>query len=612
MRLRDLYKVETLDVRFAPKDPTTTTTTPTKPLPAAHPSKWRTKEYYLYYACFLTIPILMFKAVYDVSQPTHPGYAKFHHLLSQGWIPGRKVDNSDEQYQGFRDHFPYMVCLLVGHPLLRRGWELVVGKDGATTVDARLQRRLSFDLVFAIFFIVVLHGVSALKILLILWLNYQIATALPKQYVTASTWTFNIAVLFANELCRGYRFADLLVVTLPPQAQAPETEFNADLGRWIDSFGGLVPRWEVLFNITVLRLIAFNLDHLWMLDRQASSPLEVSTRTNAFEQIHKANHSQKKNLDPTTLSERDRINLGAHPADYTFANYLSYTLYSPLYLTGPILTFNDYIAQSRHPLPTTNLRRIFPYALRLLICLLTMELVLHTLYAVAISKSSPDWSTYTPLQLSMLGYFNLHIIWLKLLIPWRFFRLWSLLDGLDPPENMVRCMSDNYSVLAFWRGWHRSFNRWIVRYIFIPLGGTGREVPGWRKAVNYAAVFTFVALWHDINLKLLVWGWLVVLFVLPEVVGRMLFPARNFRDRPELYRWLSGWGGVFNILMLMAANLVGFAVGLDGLKGLVDGIVGSLGGRVFLLAACMTLFVGVQVMFEWREGEKRRGVDMKC
>ena len=135
---------------------------------------------------------------------------------------------------------------------------------------------------------------------------------------------------------------------------------------------------------------------------------------------------------------------------------------------------------------------------------------------------------------------------------------------------------------------------------------------GWKKAVNYAAVFTFVALWHDINLRLLLWGWLIVIFVLPDVLARLAFPAKRYRNRPNTYRWLAGVGAVGNILMLMAANTVGFAVGLDGLKGLVDGIVGSLGGRVFLLAACVTLFVGAQVMFEWREAEKRRGVDMKC
>jgi protein-cysteine N-palmitoyltransferase HHAT len=240
-----------------------------------------------------------------------------------------------------------------------------------------------------------------------------------------------------------------------------------------------------------------------------------------------------------------------------------------------------------------------------------MELCLHFLYAVAISKSNPPWQEiYTPFQLSMLGYFNLHIIWLKLLIPWRFFRLWSLVDGIDPPENMVRCMSDNYSALAFWRGWHRSFNLWILRYIYIPLGGT--RVGKARAIGNFVAVFTFVALWHDINLRLLMWGWLVVLFVLPEIIATLLFPAKKWEDRPDAYRWICGVGAVGNILMMMVANLVGFAVGLDGVQSLADGIVGSLGGRVFLLAACITLFVGAQAMFEVREAEKRRGINMKC
>lgn len=239
-----------------------------------------------------------------------------------------------------------------------------------------------------------------------------------------------------------------------------------------------------------------------------------------------------------------------------------------------------------------------------------MEVVLHYIYAVALSKGDPDWNLYSPFQLSMLGYFNLHIIWLKLLLPWRFFRLWAMFDGIDAPENMVRCMSNNYSTTAFWRSWHRSFNLWVMRYIYIPLGGS--RVSKVRSVANMVAVFTFVAVWHDINLRLLIWGWLVVLFVLPEVIATLLFPAKKWKDSPESYRWLCGVGAVGNVLMMMAANLVGFAVGLDGLKGLVEGIVGTAGGRIFFLAACGTLFVGVQTMFEIREAEKRRGINMKC
>ncbi|CAK4034503.1 Glycerol uptake 1 [Lecanosticta acicola] len=598
--LKDLYKIETLDTRFQSKDG--------QPLSNAQPPKWNTLEYYVYYLAFLTIPIFMFKAVYDVSQPTHPSYKNYEGLLQDGWVPGRKVDNSDAQYAGFRDNIPYMAILLVLHPLLRRGLEHFRAEENPGQIngdlkrdtaasseragDARMHSRISFDLWFAAVFLLALHGVSSLKVLLILYINFQIANALPKRYVAVSTWMFNIAILFANELCQGYRFADVARLILPATTTAADKSSEDNWGSWVDNYGGLLPRWEILFNITVLRLIAFNFDYLWMLDRRASSPIE------------------KKNLDPANLTERDRVANGAKPADFTFRNYLAYVLYSPLYLTGPIINFNDYISQSRYPLPSISRSRIVPYAIRFILCLLCMELVLHYLYAVAISKSNPDWNVYSPFQLSMLGYFNLHVIWLKLLLPWRFFRLWALVDGIDPPENMVRCMSDNYSALAFWRGWHRSFNRFIVRYIYIPLGGSGKsKIHG---ILNFLAVFTFVALWHDINLRLLMWGWLITLFVLPEILATLAFPAKKWKDHPNTYRWICGVGAVGNILMMMAANLVGFAVGLDGLKGLAQGIVDTWGGRAFLLAACATLFVGAQMMFEIRESEKRRGVNMKC
>ena len=355
-----------------------------------------------------------------------------------------------------------------------------------------------------------------------------------------------------------------------------------------------------------------------------------------------ANAPKKKQLDPANLSERDRVSIPASPSSYSFFNYLSYTLYSPLFLAGPILTFNDYIAQSRYPPTSISFTRTTLYGIRFLIALLSMEVMIHYIYVVAISKSSPQWSVYTPLQLSMLGYFNLHHIWLKLLLPWRFFRWWSLIDGIDPPENVVRCMSDNYSAFAFWRGWHRSYNRWLIRYIYIPMGGSGSPSSSssssssssatatassnkssygiplkyrntLRAIGNTLTIFTFVAIWHDIQLNLLVWGWLITLFVLPELLATLLFPPQKWiPTAPETYRVLCGVGAVFNILMMMCANLVGFALGLEGLKGLVVGITGTWLGVGFLVGACGALFTGAQVMFEIREGERREGIVMKC
>ncbi|KAK0673351.1 putative glycerol transporter protein [Cercophora samala] len=638
---RNIYDLDTLDTRFTHpsgvpyrplesrspdkrRDSSSSSSSP-KPIPgggSTEPPKWKTPEFLLYYLVFaLAIPA-MFYVAYDVSRPTDPRYPRFERFLSDGWIPGRKIDNSDAQYRTFRRNLPAMAGLLLFHPLLRKVWNAVTTaahrggdvKEGTTAkegvVERRFRQRTSFDFVFALVFLVVLHGFSAIKVLMILGGNYLLAKGLPRRYIPAGAWVYNICTLFANEVCSGYKFgyvARLLTGTLGVDGRNVSVDLPGlvRLGEWMDGFGGLMGRWEILFNITVLRLVSFSLDYYWSLDR-GTTVGEVMERD--------ADTPKKKNLDPSSLSERDRIALPAQPGDYTFKNYVGYAVYAPLYLTGPIITFNDYISQSRYRSATISSPRTWKYAIRFLLVLLCMELVLHYDYVGAISKSRPEWSSYTPAQISLLSYFNLHIVWLKLLLPWRFFRLWSLVDGIDPPENMLRCMSNNYSALSFWRGWHRSYYRWLLRYIYIPLGGSSFRslAQGVRTVVTYLVVFTFVALWHDIKLNLLIWGWLVVLFFIPEIVAGLVVRKERWRGREREYRWLCGLGGVGNVLMMISANLVGFAVGLDGLKAIVRGVFRDYSGLVFLATACTALFVGIQVMFEIRQGELRRGINLKC
>ena len=227
----------------------------------------------------------MYLAVVTVSQPTSPNYSKYEHLLSPGWLFGRKVDNSDGQYAGFRDNMPYLTLLVVLHPLARRGYEALTGNGNSAphangsvesasnnmAAEKRLRSRLTFDLFFSLIFISALHGFSALKILVILYINFNIATTLPREAIPAATWIFNICILFANELTRGYHYTSITDVMVPFYVGA------GNLGKFLDSWGGIIPRWEVSFNITVLRLIAFNLDHYWALGRSRSgSPVEVS------------------------------------------------------------------------------------------------------------------------------------------------------------------------------------------------------------------------------------------------------------------------------------------------------------------------------------------------
>lgn len=139
----------------------------------------------------------------------------------------------------------------------------------AATADARLKQRTVFDFGFSILFLVFLHGYSIIKIFVILYINYKIAKGLPRPYVPIATWSFNLVVMFSNELCGGYPFADVAGYFVSDGSSV------FAWAQYLDSYRGLIPRWQILFKFTILRLISFNMDYYWSLNNLSGSPLEV-------------------------------------------------------------------------------------------------------------------------------------------------------------------------------------------------------------------------------------------------------------------------------------------------------------------------------------------------
>jgi hypothetical protein len=209
-------------------------------------------------------------------------------------------------------------------------------------------------------------------------------------------------------------------------------------------------------------------------------------------------------MSPSTHKERVRTSLPQN--EYTLKNLVAYTLYPPLYIAGPIMTFNDFSWQvraietvllvsscltnptARHKDPESNpAYNTKSPILRLSSLILSPhDGVCPPLY---VRRSDKGYrilgrglaggaqhgrileldrclaQSESPLVLFKLSCRSstAESQVLQLLIPWRFFRLWALADGMDPPENMVRCMANNYSCNGFWRSWHRSYNLWVVR-----------------------------------------------------------------------------------------------------------------------------------------------------
>ena len=96
------------------------------------------------------------------------------------------------------------------------------------------------------------------------------------------------------------------------------------------------------------------------------------------------------------------------------------------------MTFNDFIWQVRLHFTTSvyftywsqlrkpiqqSARDILGYACRFITCLLTMEFILHFMYVVAI-KDTSAWYGDSVAELSLIGFWNLIIVWLKVRREW--------------------------------------------------------------------------------------------------------------------------------------------------------------------------------------------------
>jgi alginate O-acetyltransferase complex protein AlgI len=77
------------------------------------------------------------------------------------------------------------------------------------------------------------------------------------------------------------------------------------------------------------------------------------------------------------------------------------------------------------------------------------------------------------------------------------------LFGIKVPENFDwPYLRTNIS--EFWRHWHMSLYKWLVDYVFIPLGGSRKSPP--RVYLNVLITMFLSGLWHGAGLNFIVWG----------------------------------------------------------------------------------------------------------
>lgn len=89
---------------------------------------------------------------------------------------------------------------------------------------------------------------------------------------------------------------------------------------------------------------------------------------------------------------------------------------------------------------------------------------------------------------------------------------------------------------------------------------------------------------------------------------------------------MAALAGAFNVLMMITANLVGFAIGVDGVKYMFGRILTLERKRFAIVYVCLkrsleipflfgiigVVYCAVILMFKIREDEEKRGIFLNC
>ncbi|KAJ7543421.1 hypothetical protein O6H91_09G037700 [Diphasiastrum complanatum] len=485
--------------------------------------------------------------------------------LQQGWISKQLIDLSDSQWRNFRGNLPVLTAVMAGFTLLGFALGQGFGFGG--------KGRSRFWLLVSLIYVLYLHGACVIFIVAIALGNYAIVKcAGGTRLFPIALWSYNLAFLIGNRVYEGYSFASL-------------GEHWAILDEYRGAF-----RWHISFNMIMLRMVSFGFDYHWaILPRSSTVDWE---KHDASCHICRSGSACYLALQEKPLAK----------GSYNSLAYICYLLYAPLYIAGPIISFNSFTSQLISPQKSYTRLQVAAYGVRWLACMLLMEFMTHYCYfnSFAVSKT---WQILSPLDIFLVSYGVLNFMWLKFLLIWRFFRFWALASGIEAPENMLRCVNNCYDLEGFWRSWHASYNRWLVRYLYVPLGGAQ-----WRL-LNVWIIFTFVALWHDLEWKLLSWAWVTCILWVPELLAKAVIRLswlQGFR-KSVMYREVCAIAGALNITGLMTANLVGFVVGPSGMKSLSSQLL-TRQNTIVLVGILTSLYVGTKIMFRVRESENNKKV----
>lgn len=183
------------------------------------------------------------------------------------------------------------------------------------------------------------------------------------------------------------------------------------------------------------------------------------------------------------------------------AEYLAFIMFFPTMVAGPIKRYEDFLPKLR--LAEAGSIDLEIGITRILVGLVKKFAVadLMTAFTVHLNRADLALASRAVLPLWLLAY------GIKIYFDFAGYSDIAIgsarLFGIQVPENFdwpyLRC-----NIAEFWRYWHISLSRWLLDYVFIPLGGS--RAARLRIYANLMATMLVSGVWHGAGTNFAVWG----------------------------------------------------------------------------------------------------------
>lgn len=243
-------------------------------------------------------------------------------------------------------------------------------------------------------------------------------------------------------------------------------------------------------------------------------------------------------------------------------DYISYILYFPKLLMGPLMDPVDFISQyDDSELKKVNWDNI-AYGLKIFSFGLIKKALLADTFAKVVTWGFSNYDEISSIDCILVMLFYTFEIYFD------FSGYTDMAVGVSQMLNITLPINFDspykaLSIRDFWKRWHISLTKFLTKYIYIPFGGSKKGL--FFTCLNTMIVFLVSGIWHGANWTFILWGVLHGLFSIFDRFTEK-YVAKIFKP----VRWVLTFA-VVNVLWLlfradsvgqwkeMLANLVSFA-----------------------------------------------------